>query len=341
MKAKDEGECQYFSGTRGKGKQGAFWAAVNKNILLHQLIVSVLLSFLFAGMGMIAHNEALADECEALNSIYGDETVTVLSTDADGELAILKLPDSPFSFRIAFSDSYPDEPPHLEGTQSTGTGGRGEGETAVSILHEVLKRVYQAGQVCLFDLVEEAAPLLGGRDHGSTQAPTKDAEDRSVPAHVGVEAGTLTPDPASFVPPPAWFVSEPLTFNKSTFVARICPVSSMVDVTDAVSHLLASNNKVASATHNIKAWRFKSDNASGITQDYDDDGETAAGGRMLHLMQLMNVSDVLVLVTRWFGGVKLGPDRFRIINNVARDALIQGGFTNGGEKPNKTSKPKK
>ena len=292
-------------------------------------------------MGMIAHNEALADECEALNSIYGDEIVTVSATGAEGDLAILKLPNLPFSFRIAFSASYPDEPPHLEGTQSTGSGGRGEGETVVSILHEVLNRVYQAGQVCLFDLVEEAGPLLSVADHGATQACTKGAEDRSVPARAEIEAGTLTPDPASSIPPPAWFVSEPLTFNKSTFVARICPVSSMADVTDAVSHLLASNKKVASATHNIKGWRFRSDNASGMTQDYDDDGETAAGGRMLHLMQLMNVSDVLVLVTRWFGGVKLGPDRFRIINNVARDALIQGGFTKGEEKSNKTSKPKK
>ena len=41
----------------------------------------------------------------------------------------------------------------------------------------------------------------------------------------------------------------------------------------------------------------------------------------------MNVWDVLVVVSRWYGGVKLGSDRFRIINNVAREALVEGGWT--------------
>jgi putative IMPACT (imprinted ancient) family translation regulator len=30
----------------------------------------------------------------------------------------------------------------------------------------------------------------------------------------------------------------------------------------------------------------------------------------LHLMQLMDVWDVMVVVTRWYGGVHLGPDRY-------------------------------
>lgn len=62
-------------------------------------------------------------------------------------------------------------------------------------------------------------------------------------------------------------------------------------------------------------------------QDCDDDGETAAGGRLLHLLQVMNVWDVLVVVSRWYGGIKLGPDRFSIINKVAREAIVKGGWT--------------
>lgn len=45
-------------------------------------------------------------------------------------------------------------------------------------------------------------------------------------------------------------------------------------------------------------------------QDNDDDGEAAAGGRIAHLMQVMDVVNVLVVVSRWYGGVKLGPDRW-------------------------------
>jgi hypothetical protein len=32
------------------------------------------------------------------------------------------------------------------------------------------------------------------------------------------------------------------------------------------------------------------------------------------------------VVTRWYGGVLLGPDRFRIINSAAREALVLGGW---------------
>ena len=41
-------------------------------------------------------------------------------------------------------------------------------------------------------------------------------------------------------------------------------------------------------------------------QDCDDDGEAAAGGRLLHLLQAADVRNVVVVVSRWFGGVLLG-----------------------------------
>lgn len=49
---------------------------------------------------------------------------------------------------------------------------------------------------------------------------------------------------------------------------------------------------------------------------------------MLHLMQVMGATEVLVVVSRWYGGVQLGADRFRMINACAREALGKG----GGEK---------
>ncbi|EWC47402.1 hypothetical protein DRE_00370 [Drechslerella stenobrocha 248] len=79
-----------------------------------------------------------------------------------------------------------------------------------------------------------------------------------------------------------------------------------------ISALISSDKKIARATHNIT--------------DNDDDGETAAGSRLGHLLELIDVWDVVVVVSRWYGGVKLGPDRFRIINQVAREALILGDF---------------
>ena len=39
-----------------------------------------------------------------------------------------------------------------------------------------------------------------------------------------------------------------------------------------------------------------------------------------------DLDHVLVVVTRYFGGIHLGPDRFKHINQAARNALEVGGF---------------
>ncbi|KAI8325862.1 UPF0029-domain-containing protein [Martensiomyces pterosporus] len=111
------------------------------------------------------------------------------------------------------------------------------------------------------------------------------------------------------------------------FVAHVARVRSGMDVA-AVRDALMRDKKIAQATHNILAYRIRLENGS-ICQDNDDDGETAAGKRLAHLLQLVEAEDVVVVVTRWFGGTHLGPDRFKLINNAARQALEDGGFLGG------------
>jgi hypothetical protein len=36
----------------------------------------------------------------------------------------------------------------------------------------------------------------------------------------------------------------------------------------------------------------------------------------------------MVVVSRWYGGILLGPDRFKHINNCARNILVEKNFTN-------------
>ncbi|KAJ1984074.1 hypothetical protein H4R34_000879 [Dimargaris verticillata] len=107
--------------------------------------------------------------------------------------------------------------------------------------------------------------------------------------------------------------------RKSVFVAHAARVRSVPEAQHVVWHLL-QDKRVARATHNIVAYRIQSDQHM-WNQDYDDDGETAAGGRLLHLLQLLDLPNVVVVVTRWYGGVQLGPDRFKHINNSARQCL--------------------
>ncbi|RCI16965.1 hypothetical protein L249_2066 [Ophiocordyceps polyrhachis-furcata BCC 54312] len=86
-----------------------------------------------------------------------------------------------------------------------------------------------------------------------------------------------------------------------------------------------ATRRLRDASHNIVAWRVRGDGQVAFS-DCDDDGEAAAGGRLLRLLQLCDAWDVVVVVSRWFGGVRLGPRRFALINTVAREALVRGGW---------------
>ena len=141
------------------------------------------------------------------------------------------------------------------------------------------------------------------------------------------------------IPPTNIYTGTILTERKSHFQAHVCQVFSKKDVTNTMRSLL-KNPKIAGATHNIMAYRFT--NKSGtIAQDYDDDGETKAGGRLLELIDLMNVENLMVVVTRWFGGVLLGPSRFKCINNIAKKTIMESGFYDIGADSSKKKKKKK
>jgi putative IMPACT (imprinted ancient) family translation regulator len=48
-------------------------------------------------------------------------------------------------------------------------------------------------------------------------------------------------------------------------------------------------------------------------------------------LEILELENVLVVVSRWYGGILLGADRFKHINQAARDALEKAGLL-GGEK---------
>ncbi|EFR01169.1 impact family protein [Nannizzia gypsea CBS 118893] len=286
----------------------------------------------------IVENEDLAEEIDSVNAIYDPSTIAFTTSSPHPELAIkhtiiLTIPNhETVSFLIGFDSEYPTTPPRVLGPASSGS--RGEGKKYADILADSVAKVWAEGSVCLYDLIMDAEEQF--REIKSTQ----NEENGSTSENDGPSTSTRDEkDTHSFglTAPPPWVISDPITEKKSVFVARAATVESKEQAKKFLNHLLATEKKVASATHNITAWRIRQAQqpSSGpqplpgretVVQDFDDDGETAAGGRLLHLMQLMDVWDVVVVVTRWYGGVKLGPDRFRIINAAARDALVKGGF---------------
>lgn len=65
----------------------------------------------------------------------------------------------------------------------------------------------------------------------------------------------------------------------------------------------------------------KDDNDVIQRHDHDSDGENGAGSNMQWLLETMGAQNAMVVVTRWCGGTKLGPARFRHINNLTREIV--------------------
>ncbi|KAF9361779.1 hypothetical protein BGX34_006931 [Mortierella sp. NVP85] len=118
---------------------------------------------------------------------------------------------------------------------------------------------------------------------------------------------------------------QPIVDRKSVFVAHLAPITQPTQVPWMILQLKQENKKVIKATHNIMAYRVENENGT-ISQDNDDDGETAAGSRLLHLMSILDVKNVVVVVSRWYGGIPLSADRFKHINNAARQLLDECGY---------------
>ena len=79
---------------------------------------------------------------------------------------------------------------------------------------------------------------------------------------------------------------------------------------------LKRKKKFAKATHNT--WGLI---LPGGVQVKNDDGESGAGAVILRMLERERVEGEIVVVTRWYGGVHLGGDRFRHVQTCVRAYL--------------------
>lgn len=90
-----------------------------------------------------------------------------------------------------------------------------------------------------------------------------------------------------------------LDIKKSQFVCRIFPAKDSKEAKDIISTISLKYND---ATHNCSAY-IVSDG-----EGYDDDGEpSGSGGKpMLSILKKNKLNNIVAIVTRYFGGIKLG-----------------------------------
>lgn len=117
------------------------------------------------------------------------------------------------------------------------------------------------------------------------------------------------------------YTSQPIHDRESIFVAFYSPYPGLPPKE------LQKIKEGKTASHRILAWRTPSKQrtlapTTKILCDsgHDDDGEQWAGKRLDSVMVEMDVMGA-ICVARWYGGVMLGPVRFKHIEDVAKEAV--------------------
>ena len=84
------------------------------------------------------------------------------------------------------------------------------------------------------------------------------------------------------------------------------------DEAKAFVKTLCRRKKFAKATHNTWAVLLPDGPLK------NDDGESGAGMVILRMLEREGLEGHIIVVTRWFGGTKLGGDRFRRVQDAVR-----------------------
>ncbi|WP_170347882.1 YigZ family protein [Ruegeria atlantica] len=105
-----------------------------------------------------------------------------------------------------------------------------------------------------------------------------------------------------------------LTDRGSKYAVTGAAVGTRADV-NAVLQELKSDKAYAKATHNTWAAILP----TGALKA--DDGESGAGMVILRMLERAGLDSHVVIVTRWYGGKKLGGDRFRRVQDATRAYL--------------------
>eukprot|EP01065_Artemidia_motanka_P031081 TRINITY_DN3729_c0_g5_i1.p1 TRINITY_DN3729_c0_g5~~TRINITY_DN3729_c0_g5_i1.p1 ORF type:complete len:803 (+),score=232.99 TRINITY_DN3729_c0_g5_i1:279-2411(+) len=114
---------------------------------------------------------------------------------------------------------------------------------------------------------------------------------------------------------------EMRTEQKSRFLAHHAAISTVEEAQYVVTALRMSR-KIGGATHPcIYAYRVL--DGGKLREECDDDGESGASQWILQMLRRSNVVGHIAVVTRWYGGVKLGPLRYTVIRDVAKMLLQQ------------------
>ena len=119
------------------------------------------------------------------------------------------------------------------------------------------------------------------------------------------------------------YASESISDRRSIFLAHVSTLLTPSALPTFLRHL-TSLKALKGATHCMYAYRvveIQPDLSRTLHVGQRDGGEKGSGERLSRLLEALQCENVVLVVSRKYGGVKLGSDRWRLISMVAKDAL--------------------
>lgn len=112
-----------------------------------------------------------------------------------------------------------------------------------------------------------------------------------------------------------------ITEKKSRFLSSVIPVSTKEEAEEWIGKIKKKN---FDARHNCYAYRIGS---KGEQSRYSDDGEPSgtAGRPIMEILEKEELTNVLIVVTRYFGGILLGTGGLvRAYTQAAKEGISHG-----------------
>ena len=105
--------------------------------------------------------------------------------------------------------------------------------------------------------------------------------------------------------------------KRSKFIGTVCGVKNKKEALDFIKQI---KTKYADATHNVYAYIINNENLKKSSDDGEPKG--TAGMPILSVLCGFNLTDIAIVVTRYFGGILLGAGGLvRAYSTTAKNAL--------------------
>lgn len=117
--------------------------------------------------------------------------------------------------------------------------------------------------------------------------------------------------------------------RRSKFIANAFEVSSVQEAREMIQKM---RNRYYNARHNCYAYRVLEKDS--LVERQSDDGEPSgtAGGPILNILKKKELTNILIVVTRYFGGTFLGTGGLVRAYTTVSDQVIQNAGTINKEK---------